>query len=43
MLTLPHQSQLVGEAAYFLTEVLSAEPFISNIDAKSISMEDSEF
>lgn len=37
------QSRLVGEAAYFLTNILSAESFISNIDAKSLSMEESEF
>ncbi|KAF9682572.1 hypothetical protein SADUNF_Sadunf05G0123000 [Salix dunnii] len=37
------QSRLVGEAAYFLTNILSAESFISNIDAKSLSLEESEF
>ncbi|KAM7258782.1 hypothetical protein ACFE04_014523 [Oxalis oulophora] len=37
------QSRLVGEAAYFFTNMLSAESFISNIDAKALSMEESEF
>ncbi|CAK7347061.1 unnamed protein product [Dovyalis caffra] len=37
------QCRLVGEAAYFFTNILSAESFISNIDAKSLSMEESEF
>lgn len=37
------QSRLVSEAAYFFTNMLSAESFISNIDAKSISMEETEF
>uniref|UniRef100_A0A2P2JTY9 Vacuolar protein sorting-associated protein 9A n=1 Tax=Rhizophora mucronata TaxID=61149 RepID=A0A2P2JTY9_RHIMU len=37
------QSRLVGEAAYFFTNMLSAESFISNINAKSLSMEDTEF
>ncbi|KAK3230760.1 hypothetical protein Dsin_002641 [Dipteronia sinensis] len=37
------QSRLVAEAAYFFTNMLSAESFISNIDAKSLSMEESEF
>ncbi|KAF8377002.1 hypothetical protein HHK36_030374 [Tetracentron sinense] len=38
-----HQSRLVSEAAYFFTNMLSAESFISNIDAKSLSMDDTEF
>ncbi|XP_010530180.1 PREDICTED: vacuolar protein sorting-associated protein 9A isoform X2 [Tarenaya hassleriana] len=37
------QSKLVGEAAYFFTNMLSAESFISNIDAKAISMEEADF
>ncbi|OVA04771.1 Vacuolar sorting protein 9 [Macleaya cordata] len=37
------QSRLVSEAAYFFTNMLSAESFISNIDAKSISMDETEF
>ncbi|KAL5714476.1 Vacuolar protein sorting-associated protein 9A [Ranunculus cassubicifolius] len=37
------QSRLVSEASYFFTNMLSAESFISNIDAKSISMEETEF
>ncbi|KAJ4851441.1 Vacuolar protein sorting-associated protein 9A [Turnera subulata] len=37
------QSRLVSEAAYFFTNILSAESFISNIDAKSLSMEETEF
>lgn len=37
------QSRLVGEASYYFTNMLSAEAFISNIDAKSISMEETEF
>ncbi|KAL1197679.1 Vacuolar protein sorting-associated protein 9A [Cardamine amara subsp. amara] len=37
------ESKLVGEAAYFFTNILSAESFISNIDAKSISMDEAEF
>ncbi|GMJ15161.1 ARABIDOPSIS THALIANA VACUOLAR PROTEIN SORTING 9A [Hibiscus trionum] len=37
------QSQLVSEAAYFFTNMLSAEAFISNIDAKALSMEETEF
>lgn len=37
------QSRLVSEAAYFFTNMLSAESFIMNIDAKSLSMEESEF
>ncbi|XVE95391.1 hypothetical protein REPUB_Repub02eG0093100 [Reevesia pubescens] len=37
------QSRLVSEAAYFFTNMLSAESFISNIDAKALSMEETEF
>ncbi|CAL1388936.1 unnamed protein product [Linum trigynum] len=37
------QSRLVGEAAYFFTNMLSAESFISNITPKSISMEEAEY
>lgn len=37
------QSRLVGEAAYFFTNIQSVESFISNIDAKSISMDESEY
>ncbi|XP_068642740.1 vacuolar protein sorting-associated protein 9A-like isoform X2 [Aristolochia californica] len=37
------QSRLVSEAAYFFTNILSAESFIWNIDAKSLSMEEDEF
>ncbi|GLT69470.1 hypothetical protein SLA2020_416180 [Shorea laevis] len=38
-----HQSRLVGEAGYFFTNMLSAESFISNIDAQVLSMEEDEF
>ncbi|CAL0319375.1 unnamed protein product [Lupinus luteus] len=38
-----HQSRLVGEAAYYFTNMLSAEFFISNIDANAISMDETEF
>ncbi|KAK7311586.1 hypothetical protein RJT34_09829 [Clitoria ternatea] len=37
------QSRLVAEAAYYFTNMLSAESFISNIDAKAISMDEAEF
>ncbi|KAI9106451.1 hypothetical protein K1719_021979 [Acacia pycnantha] len=37
------QSRLVAEAAYFFTNMLSAESFIRNIDAKAISMDEAEF
>ncbi|KAK9110150.1 hypothetical protein Sjap_018210 [Stephania japonica] len=37
------QSRLVSEAAYFFTNMLSAASFITNIDAKSISMNENEF
>lgn len=37
------QSRLVGEASYYFTDMLSVEAFISNIDAKSILMQEIEF
>ncbi|KAL1309971.1 hypothetical protein HN51_052687 [Arachis hypogaea] len=37
------QSRLTGEAAYYFTNMLSVESFISNIDAKALSMDESEF
>uniref|UniRef100_A0A7N2N5R6 VPS9 domain-containing protein n=1 Tax=Quercus lobata TaxID=97700 RepID=A0A7N2N5R6_QUELO len=37
------QSRLVAEAAYFFTNMLSAESFISNINAKALSMDETEF
>ncbi|CAA7405940.1 unnamed protein product [Spirodela intermedia] len=37
------QSRLVSESAYFFTNILSAESFIWNIDANSLSMEDDEY
>ncbi|XP_020877299.1 vacuolar protein sorting-associated protein 9A isoform X1 [Arabidopsis lyrata subsp. lyrata] len=37
------QSKLVGEAAYLFTNILSAESFISNIDAESLSMDEADF
>ncbi|XP_042393214.1 vacuolar protein sorting-associated protein 9A-like [Zingiber officinale] len=37
------QSRLVSEAAYFFTNILSAESFIWNIDAQAVSMEEKEF
>ncbi|XP_054798817.1 vacuolar protein sorting-associated protein 9A-like isoform X1 [Prosopis cineraria] len=37
------QSRLVAEAAYFFTNMLSAESFIRNIDAKAVSMDEAEF
>lgn len=37
------QSRLVAEAAYFFTNMLSAESFISNIDAQALSMDEIEF
>ncbi|KAK9270867.1 hypothetical protein L1049_026453 [Liquidambar formosana] len=37
------QSRLVAEAAYFFTNMLSAESFISNIDANALSMDETEF
>lgn len=38
-----HQSRLIAEAAYYFTNMLSAESFISSIDAKAISMDEAEF
>lgn len=37
------ESRLVSEAAYFFTNMQSVESFISNIDAKAISMDENEF
>lgn len=37
------ESRLAGEAAYYFTNMLSAASFISNIDAKAISMDETEF
>ncbi|THU62954.1 hypothetical protein C4D60_Mb01t10590 [Musa balbisiana] len=37
------QSRLVSEAAYFFTNILSAESFIWNIDGQALSMEEAEF
>lgn len=37
------QSWLVSEAAYFFTNLVSAESFIKNMDAKSLSMDEREF
>lgn len=37
------QSRLVSEAAYFFTNMQSVESFISNIDAKALSMDEAEF
>ncbi|PIN06615.1 Vacuolar assembly/sorting protein VPS9 [Handroanthus impetiginosus] len=37
------QTRLVGEAAYFFTNMLSVESFIANIDAKALSMDEAEF
>ncbi|THU69797.1 hypothetical protein C4D60_Mb08t18190 [Musa balbisiana] len=37
------QSRLVSEAAYFFTNILSAESFIWNIDAQALSMDEIEF
>lgn len=37
------ESRLVGEAAYFFTNMLSAEAFIMNIDGKALSMDETEF
>ncbi|KAG0599658.1 hypothetical protein M758_12G169700 [Ceratodon purpureus] len=38
-----HQSRLVSEAAYFYTNLVSAEHFIDNLEATSLSMDSSEF
>lgn len=37
------QTRLVSEAAYFFTNILSAESFVWNINGKSLSMEETEF
>lgn len=37
------RSRLVGEVAYYFTNILSAESFIWNINAKSLSMNELEF
>ncbi|XP_072971109.1 vacuolar protein sorting-associated protein 9A-like [Typha angustifolia] len=37
------QSRLVSQAAYFFTNILSAESFIWNIDAESLSIDEVEF
>ncbi|KAJ9673720.1 hypothetical protein PVL29_023339 [Vitis rotundifolia] len=37
------QSRMVAEAAYFFTNMLSAESFISSINAESLSMDEREF
>ncbi|KAL4576412.1 hypothetical protein LXL04_012505 [Taraxacum kok-saghyz] len=37
------ESRLVGEAAYFFTNMLSAEAFVTNMDGKAISMDEMEF
>ncbi|GER40357.1 vacuolar sorting protein 9 domain [Striga asiatica] len=37
------QTRLVAESAYFFTNMLSVESFITNIDAKALSMDDEEF
>ncbi|CAN6466966.1 unnamed protein product [Victoria cruziana] len=37
------QSRLVSEAAYFYTNMLSAESFIFNVNAQSLSMDEVEF
>jgi hypothetical protein len=38
-----HESRLVSEAQYFFTNILSAESFIWNIDAESLSMDELDF
>lgn len=37
------QTRLVSESAYFFTNMLSVESFIMNIDAKALSLEETEF
>lgn len=37
------ESRLVGEAAYFFTNMLSAEAFIMNVDGNALSMDETEF
>ncbi|OIV96693.1 hypothetical protein TanjilG_09235 [Lupinus angustifolius] len=41
--TIKASISLLGEAAYYFTNMLSAEFFISNIDANAISMDETEF
>ncbi|KAG9141720.1 hypothetical protein Leryth_026137 [Lithospermum erythrorhizon] len=43
MSNIRRQTRLVGETSYFFTNVLSAESFILNIDAKAISLDETEF
>ncbi|KAL2611438.1 hypothetical protein R1flu_023130 [Riccia fluitans] len=38
-----HQGRLVSEAAYFFTNLVSAESFIENMDSSSLSMDRAEF
>ncbi|KAG6546621.1 hypothetical protein Mapa_011810 [Marchantia paleacea] len=38
-----HQGRLVSEAAYFYTNLVSAESFIRNLDSSSLSMDPAEF
>ncbi|KAL3682685.1 hypothetical protein R1sor_000707 [Riccia sorocarpa] len=38
-----HQGRLVSEAAYFFTNLVSAESFIQNLDSTSLSMNPAEF
>lgn len=38
-----HQSRLVSEASYFFTNLVSAETFIHDLDASSLSMDEKEF
>ncbi|RAL45731.1 hypothetical protein DM860_009595 [Cuscuta australis] len=37
------ESRLAAEAAYYFTNILSAESFIRNINAKALSMDETEF
>ncbi|KAK4490091.1 hypothetical protein RD792_000747 [Penstemon davidsonii] len=37
------ETRLVAEAAYFFTNMLSVESFITNIDAKALSMDETEY
>ncbi|XP_078435656.1 vacuolar protein sorting-associated protein 9A-like [Wolffia australiana] len=37
------QSRLVSESAYFFTHILSAESFVWNIDANSLSLDEDEY
>ncbi|MCO5614860.1 hypothetical protein L7F22_069145 [Adiantum nelumboides] len=38
-----HQSRLVSEPAYFFTNLVSAESFIENLNASSLSMDERDF